>query len=363
MGNGVCWERIRDALDAEAPSLGRMLQRLRMQTSQFGIDGSTWEAMVSSADQMPAAMAAFPIGFELHLHDPGPRADLGVTFVRGEILPWTSFDHMAGECPDLLGGALRLSQRINIKAENADEPAFSMLEFDFDQGRTESSSAPGIFFYPSAGPIPDSGVTADHAENLMDVAEGAASLCGWSIGATESLAIRRMHHALPPGAEVTGIGVFPSRSRGIRMAANRLRNQEHITEFLQRVGLRVPAAADSFARSCMTSLSSARFSVHLDINEDGFGPRIGLGVTVGGFWNRADIRSWHPLFPILRDQTPALSDKLSRLMEAPLGVCMVYGRTGSFSLVRFVSHFKLVFSGNRIDQAKAYVYLLLGVTN
>ena len=101
---------------------------------------------------------------------------------------------------------------------------------------------------------------------------------------------------------------------------------------------------------------------------DGVGPGLGLGffsknidwVKQGRYW-QDDPSDRAAFLEIIGKEPIAVPQKLSALAGWSSGPQILYGRTGQLVLMRGVHHVKLSFSADRLEQIKAYVFLLIGM--
>ena len=70
-------------------------------------------------------------------------------------------------------------------------------------------------------------------------------------------------------------------------------------------------------------------------------------------------RIGNPLIRSLRDEGPAVEEKLASLAGWSQEPATLFGKTGPFLLMQGVHHVKLVLAGDRLTQVKAYVFMLL----
>ena len=356
-------------LQREADSLGHVLEQLREHISPVLIDGEGWQDVIACARHLPPTMAAFPFGFELRMHSPLPNADLGVPLVGGSQSLALFKERMRDESPTLTG-ILKLMEE---KAQEG-SPLHRItgpkmgLEYDVSAGRDEHYYLrhPGGFIYPSEQPF----YGKDSSRRLDDLAlvlDGVAAI-GWKWDSAERGHMERLYKALPPDGRILSMGAFPSRSRSIRLAVTDFRTVADVLDYLERVDW--PGQTSAFC-TILSRLESRKafgtVSIHLDVQADGVGPGLGLGffsrnidwVKQGRYW-QDDASDRTAFLDIVGKEPIAVPQKLSALAGWSSGPQILYGKTGQLVLVRGVHHIKLSFSTDRLEQIKAYVFLLIG---
>ena len=61
----------------------------------------------------------------------------------------------------------------------------------------------------------------------------------------------------------------------------------------------------------------------------------------------------------MRHESFIVSEKLAALADWVKEPTTLFAKSGRFILLRGIHHFKLVFSGNELQKAKAYVFIVL----
>jgi len=362
------WTDTEERLSREASSLGDLLTRLRGRISPALVGGASWEALSERASDLPATLAAFPFGFELLLHELRPHADLGVSVVSGSRSARHFQNLGSGEDADpAFAGLARLVKEKGRK----DSPLHRvtgrkmLLEYDIDPSGDSLHPAPGAFLYPTEQPLygRDAGRRLD---DLGIVLDGVAAT-GWNWDACERRQVERLFLALQPEARILSLGAFPCRARGIRLAVTGFKTSGEVMTFLQRAGWRWPhARLESTLAHLKARDSFGTIAVHLDVRSDGLGPKLGLGLYArdiawlqgGRYWLDAPS-NWTAFIESMREERLAVPEKLAALENWSSGAELLFGSSGRFVLVRGVHHVKLVLAEDRVDQVKAYVFLLM----
>ncbi len=357
-----------ERLLGEADSMGALLKGLRNLISPALIGETEWENLLDVARELPPTMAAFPFGFELSLNERRPRADLGLSVVGGSA-PAAFFEEKArseNADPSTTGIA-----RLLAESEPDDSPLRQvagrkmMLEFDVGRATGGSRPDPGIFLRPAERPIVGDG--AD--QRLLDIGvmlEAVLTAVGWSPDAAERREVERVHLAQKADTHIESIGAFPSRERAIRLAVIGFRTSSGVMAFLKRAGWpgRHSVVAETMARF-EKRWGVVELGVHLDVHADGLGPTLGLSCLAKerrakdpSHWlDRPNL--WTGFFESLREDGLAVPEKLSALANWSPGPTTLFGMFGPFVLLRGIHHIKLVLAGDRIEQVKAYPFMVL----
>jgi len=108
-----------------------------------------------------------------------------------------------------------------------------------------------------------------------------------------------------------------------------------------------------------------RTGVNVDVRADGIGPALGLTPIVKQRYTAASrvwidgLTDWQPELEALRHEDRVVSEKVAALVGWVSQPTILFGRTGRFVLLRGIHHIKLVIAGDRVEQIKAYVYMVL----
>ena len=354
------WAATEERLLHEASSMAELLTRIRPHISARLIDGRGWESLLERADESPATMAAFPFGFEIPLHHPGPRADFGVSLV-GDSRTAAIYQerNRSGEAdPSTAGLAWLLDETDREDSLLRRVVGRKMLlEYDVDASPGRERQDPGIFLYPVDGVLTGD---ARQLRELGTVHDALVLASGWSPDAAERRQLERVYQMLNPDTLIKAVGAFPSRERAIRIAATGFRKAPEVVAFLERAGWPGKGAVADDTVSFFEERSAfAYMGVHLDIDANGVGPSLGLSLFPHENEWLKDIRHWTAIIDVLDEQGYGLSEKLTELADWSTGSTTLFGRSGPFMLVRGIHHIKLVITGDRVEQAKGYVFFLM----
>lgn len=362
------WVDTEERLFREAPSLGDLLRRLRRRIPPELVGGAGWEALTERASDLPATLAAFPFGFELPLHEQQPHADLGVSVVSGSRSAKHFLD--LGSGTDAGPASAALARLVEAKGRKDSRlhrvtGRKMVLEYDIDPSGDGLHPAPGAFLYPTEKPL--FGRDASRLlEDLGVVLDGVAAT-GWDWDVRERRQVERLFLTLQPEARILSLGAFPCRARGVRLAVTGFKTSSDVMSFLQRAGWpwsRAPL--QSTLANLEACESFGTIAVHLDVRSDGLGPKLGLGLYArdtswlqsGRYWLDSP-GNWTAFIDSMREERLAVPEKLAALENWSSGAELLFGKSGRFVLVRGVHHVKLVAMEDRVDQVKAYVFLLM----
>ena len=362
------WMDTEERLFSEASSLGDLLERLRSRISHALVGGASWRALLKRASDLPSTLAAFPFGFELPLHEQRPHADFGVSVVSGSRSA-RHFQNLGNgnDADPVLAGLARLVREKGRKNSPLCRITGRkmLLEYDIDPSGDGLHPAPGAFLYPTEKPLYGRDAS-QRLEDLGVVLDGVAAT-GWDWDSRERHQVERLFLALQPEARILSLGAFPCRTRGIRVAVTGFKTSGEVMTFLQSAGWPwPPASVESTLAHLEARNGFGTIAVHLDVRSDGLGPKLGLGLYArdiswlqGGRYWLDSPSNWTAFIESMREERLAVPEKLTALENWSSGAELLFGRSGRFVLVRGVHHVKLVATEDRIDQVKAYVFLLM----
>ena len=232
-----------------------------------------------------------------------------------------------------------------------------LLEYDAGRAPDGGRPDPGVFLYPVEDAIAGDG---RRLRELGAVHDALVLACGWSPDTAERQQLEAVYRRLNPDTLIRAVGAFPSRDRAIRIAVTGFTRAPEVAAFLDRAGWPGDSAVAGVAASFFEERSAfAYMGVHLDIGANGVGPSLGLSLFPHDNEWLKDIRHWAAIIDVIGEQGYALPDKLTELANWSMGSTTLFGRSGPFMLVRGIHHIKLVISGDRVEQAKGYVFFLM----
>ena len=349
-----------ERLVREADTFGQVLERLRGRISPVLIGGPGWERLLDRARDLPATVAALPFGFELPLHEQAPNADFGVSLIGGSRSA-AFFEERSRSRDATLStaGIGRLLGEMGPEDSPLRRVAGKkmLLEYDIDRTLHGARPEPGLFLYPDSRTLIGDGQRMGDVSVMLDAVSLAA---GQTLPNDERREAERVYMALTPETGIRSVGTIPSRGKAIRLAMTGFRTADDVTGFLERAGWpgRHATAADTIARLRERD-AFAYMGVHFDMGEGGVGPRLGLSFFAREAEWLKDVRYWAALIDGIGEQGLAVPEKLPALAKTSSGSETLFARSGAFVLMRGIHHIKFVLSGDRIEQVKAYVFLLM----
>ena len=355
-----------DRLAEEGGTMGELLGHFRNRISPVLIGDPEWERILDCASNLPITMGALPFGFELPLHEHSPEADFGVSLASGTRTAGFYRERARADGRDETARAIaRLFEQMD--AEDSPLRAIVgrklMLEYDIGSARACGSSLPGMFLRPGERPI----IGASGQENdVASVVDALVSCVGWEMSDAQRENVERVYLAQPADTRMDSFGVFPSRSRAIRLAIMGFKSQEQICSYLENTGWpgRV-SAVDTVIARFKERVNVVRTGANIDVREDGVGPTLGLTLIVKQRYTKDSrywldgLTDWDPFLQALGHESLVVPEKLAALSDWVSKPTTLFAKSGRYVLLRGIHHIKLVISENQLRKAKAYVFLVL----
>ena len=355
-----------DRLAEEGGSMGELLGHFRSRISPVLIGEPEWERVLECAGNLPVTMAALPFGFELPLHARRPEADFGASLASGTrtaaFFEERARSHVTDGTARAIAGLFR-----QIDAEDSSLREIVgrklMLEYDIGSGRDGEGSFPALFLRPGERPIIGAGGQVD---DVVTVVDALVSSVGWKMSDAERENIERVYLAQPADTRMDSFGIFPSRSRAIRLAIMGFKSQPEICSYLENAGWpgRISAVESVIARF-RERANIVRTGANIDVREDGLGPTLGLTLIVKQRYTKDSrywldgLTDWDPFLEALSQEDIVVPEKLAALAGWVSKPTALFAKSGRYILLRGIHHIKLVVSGNRLREAKAYVFMVL----
>ena len=353
-------------LAEEGGSMGDLLKHFRNRISPILIGDDQWGRILDCAGNLPVTIGALPFGFELPLHEPGPEADLGVSLAsEAGTAAFFRERAQADQTDETARAITRLFGQMD--AENSPLREIvghkMMLEFDIGSAPNGERPHPGMFVRPGVRPIVGG---AGQVADVDTVVDALVASVGWERNDAQGKNVLRAYLAQPEDARLDAFGVFPSRSRAMRLAIMGFRTQQEISSFLETTGWpgQIPAVESVLARF-KKQVKFDRTGVYLDVREDGLGPTLGLALIVkqrytndSRYWLDG-LNDWDPLLEALGQEDLVVAEKLPALADWVSKPAPVFAKSGRYVLLRGIHHIKLVISENQLCKAKAYVFMVL----
>ncbi len=355
-----------ERLAKEGGTMGDLLGHFRDRISPVLIGVSEWERILDCARKLPITMGALPFGFELPLHSPKPEADFGASLASG-----TRSAEFFRECArtDKTDATASVIMRICRQMETENSPLREivgrklMLEYDIGSARDGQGSFPGMFLRPGERPI----IGANGQEDdVVMVGDALASCIGWEINDAERKYLQQAYLAQPEDTRMDSFGVFPSRSRAIRLAVMGFKSQQEVCRYLENTGWpgQITAVNSVIARF-RDRVNIVRIGLNIDVQEDGIGPTLGLTLIVKQRYTKDSrywldgLTDWAPYLEALDHEDIVFSDKIKALSDWVSKPTPLFARSGRYIMLRGIHHVKLVISDNQLRKAKAYVFMVL----
>ncbi len=355
-----------ERLAVEGGTMGDLLGHFRNRISPVLIGDPEWELVLGRARKLPITLGALPFGFELPLHARQPSADFGVSLASGTRSA-AFFEECAAEDPaDQTARAIaQLFRRMDAEDSPLREIVGRkvMLEYDIGPARHDEGSLPGMFLRPGERPILGA---RGQGNDVGLVVDALASCVGWELTGAERRNIERTYLAQPADTRMDSFGVFPSRSRAIRLAVMGFRSEREVSSYLEDTGWPGElAAVHSVISRFKERAQVVRSGVNIDVVEDGVGPTLGLTLIVKQRYTKSSrywldgLTDWQPFLGALDDEDLVVSAKVAALADWVSTPTTLFAKSGRYVLLRGIHHIKLVIAGGRLRQAKAYVFMVL----
>ena len=357
--------RTQDQLAEEGGTMADLLEHFRSRISPVLIGDREWQRVLHCAGRLPVTMGALPFGFELPLHERRPEADFGASMASGTRAA-AFFEERArnDRTDDTARAVVRLFREMDSESSPLREIVGRklMLEYDIGSASGDEDAQPGIFLRPGERPIVGGGQMND----VGIVVDALIACVGWERNFAQRESLECVYRAQPEDTRMDSFGVFPSRSRSIRLAIMGFKSQPEVCSFLEDTGWpgRISAVGSVISRFRQRA-NIVRSGVNIDIEEDGVGPVLGLTLIVKQRYTKDSrywldgLTDWDPFLEALRHEELVVPEKLAELAGWVSQPTMLYGKSGRYVLLRGIHHIKLVISGNQLQKAKAYVFMVL----
>lgn len=355
-----------DRLAREGLSMGELLDSLRNRISPTLIDEVHWRRIVECADKLPIEMGALPFGFEIPLQEIRARADFGVSLASGTRTA-TFYEELLlnNNADDTTNAILNLFRQMDTEKSMLREIVGRklMLEYDIDSVSDGAHTRPGMFLRPGERPIMGTGQQVDDVTTVVDA---LVSCVGWGRNQAEEKNVEQAYLAQLPHTRTDSFGIFPSRSRSIRLAVMGFNSAQELCTYLSHVRWpgEIPAVESVLSRF-RERAKVVRSGINIDVGEAGLGPSLGLTLIVkqrftkdSRYWLDG-LTEWEPFLRALSFEDIVVLKKLKELESWNSKPTVLFGKSGQFVLLRGIHHIKLVVSDNKLQKVKAYLFLVL----
>ena len=220
-----------------------------------------------------------------------------------------------------------------------------------------------MFLRPGERPIVGA---RGQANDVGMVVDALVSCVGWERNDAEREHVERAYLAQPGDTRMDSFGVFPSRSRAVRLAIMGFRTQQEICCYLETTGWpgRI-SAVDSVISRFRERANIVRTGANIDVEEGGIGPTLGLTLIVKQRYTKDSrywldgLTDWDPFLEALSHEDLLVPEKLAELAGWVSKPTTLFAKSGRYVLLRGIHHIKLVISGDRLRKVKAYVFMVL----
>lgn len=346
----VDWLPIEERLLSEADSLGVLLGQLTGCVSPTLLDEAGWRPVLAAAGRWPVTSGALPFGFEFRLLDPRPGADFGLTLVPiGRTADWIGILAQTATAPPFMIRLADLLDAMGAKGTPLNRAIDRvMLEIDIASAASVTPGDPGVFLYFRQAEIDARPVERADAESVLAALN---AVVGWANDADEQHLTRRILCTVPAGARLISLGAFPGRGRGFRLTVVGFGQGAELAAFLRAAGW---SGSYDVLTEAIARLDESRafgsLGAMLYARGDVLESRLGLY-----------LRQPPPALPALLEGLGGegcLGGKLSGLRATTAGPVELWGKGGKFTLLREITHTKLVLSETGIEQIKSYLGLV-----
>lgn len=336
------------------------------------ISPEKFKDILSVAKIFPGNLTSF-LGFEIHLGDIRPRADWAFAVsgagddrkVLGHLLTQENFPKHLLQQPEWQQIAAFSEAWAEKDSLMKKQVKCFWLEFDMPESTSEVS-IPSVFFGPEK--IQSDSSQSPKIQFSWLVNEALPLLRGRPLPLVVKQQILRCIEKMPKGASLFQVGTMLSRSTNdVRLYINKVRPQ-NILSYLNALGW--SDVDDTFLYLIKDLEKKAdRFVLSFDVTPEGIEPRIGLECSFEE--NRFhEEKRWEELFEYLVQKGLCLPQKRDALLRYPgvehpddfsggvmrpfVSVSQHLDEIFSGSLVRYISHVKVVYVPGRLLEAKAY---------
>ena len=355
-----------DRLAEEGDTMGELLGHFRNRISPVLIGDPEWERILECAGRLPITMGALPFGFELPVHERRPAADFGASLASGTRTAAFFEERARTDRSDETAKAIiRLFERMDTEVSPLRDIVGRKLtlEYDISSAGEEERSFPALFLRPGERPIFGA---RGQAADVGTVVDALVSCVGWEMTAGERENVERAYLAQPEDTRMDSFGVFPSRSRAIRLAVMGFKSRREIRSYLEDTcwpgDIR---AVESVIERFRQRVNIVRTGANIDVREEGLGPTLGLTLIVRQRYTKGSrywldgLTDWDPFLEALSHEDIVVPEKLAALAGWVSKPSTLFGKSGRYVMLRGIHHIKLVISGDRLRQAKGYVFIVL----
>ncbi len=336
------------------------------------ISPEKFKDILSVAKNFPGNLTSF-LGFEIHLGDSRPRADWAFAvsgagddrIVFENVLKQGNLPASFTQQPEWKQIALFSEAWTRKDSTLKNKVKCFWLEFDMPETKSDVS-VPSVFFGPEK-------ISEDASQDLMTqyawlVNDALPLLRGQPVSKGVKRQILNCIEKIPQGASLFQVGTMLSRSTNdVRLYINKI-HPRSIISYLNALGW---SDEENNFRTLIADLErrADRFVLSYDVTTNGIGPRIGLECSFEENRYHEETR-WEDLFDYLVKKRMCLPQKRDALLQYPgvehpddfsggimkpfISISQHLEDIFSGSLVRYISHVKVVYRPGQLLEAKAY---------
>ena len=355
-----------ERLAQEGQNMGDLLGFFRDRISPTLIGESHWKRILARAETLPIEMGALPFGFEIPLHEHLPVADFGVSLASGTRTA-TFYEELQrrNSADETTHAILSLFKQMESDGSKLRDIVGRklMLEYDIDSDSVNRCTMPGMFLRPGERPILGGGPQVDDVTTVVDA---LVSCVGWSQDLTERKHVEHAYLEQPAHTRTDSFGIFPSRSRSIRLAVMGFNDTQEVCTYLENTGWPGQISeVESVVSRFQDRANVVRSGVNIDVQTNGLGPSLGLTLIVkqrftkdSRYWLDGQT-DWEPFLRALSFEDVVYPNKLKELEGWHSQPTVLFAKSGRFVLLQGIHHIKLVISDNQLHKVKAYLFLVL----
>ena len=319
------------------------------------LDSAGWERLLDRAGRLPRSVADASFGFEFHLGEPRPEADLFVVVPAGSDLSRhyirEGMRAERGSPAAALAAALQ-EQAGNPESYLARSVSSLWLEYDLAglaPGRPPPP--PGVFLAPRRSAPGSRDGFFEHRDPAGLLA-ALAAVVGWNRHEEMLGTVERIFAALPETGYVFHAGALPGRSpKAFRILVTGVATEE-VPPLLEKLQWSGPTAAAAEVLAAVGGVVD-HVSVSLDATARGLGPRVGLDMYRPMKWIAMERKEWSPFIDRLEELGWCLPAKADGLRRWP-GIERLLGGGEMYLVRQGISHVKVAVERGARKVAKAY---------
>ena len=213
--------------------MGELLGHFRNRIPPVLIGDREWEHVLRCADGLRSQWARFRSVLNFRCMNTVPGGS-GVSLTSGTEAARFFEQRARIDRTDGTAGALvRLFERMDAEFSPLREIVGRKVMLEFDIGRSPPPRVPGLFLRPGERPIVGAG---GQLADVGTVADALVACVGWEMTAGERQNVERAYVMQPADTRMDSFGLFPSRSRALRLAIMGFRSRHDTGSYLEGIG-------------------------------------------------------------------------------------------------------------------------------